>query len=517
MNPILTMDFETDPFAHKRDVKPFACGLYDGKDFASIWSSKCAEKMVEHLERLEPSIIYMHNGGKFDIFFLMRWLHDDMMIINGRIVKARLGPHEIRDSFAILPMALKHYKKIDIDITKLERGNREANRAEILEYLRGDCVYLWELVTGFREELGDYLTVGSAAMAQLLKHHPFPRGNSYHDVTFRKRFFFGGRVQCLESGIIDRSLKVYDVNSMYPYVMKNFRHPVSTQSSVSREITKDTGFLIAEGRNVGPYGCFPTRNRKGGIDFTSEQGEFMMSIHEWQAAEELRWFRPTRVIKAFQFDDWDCFDGFVDHFYNARLKAKKNSDRMREIFYKFVLNSAYGKFAQNPEHFSDHVITHGVRLPEPWQEKYVYNEGDYVIWTKSVTRHTYYNVCIGASITGAARAVLLRGLASSRKPVYCDTDSIIASDLFTSHDAKELGAWKLEATGDRIAIAGKKLYAMWDKKDVVKIASKGSKISADDILAVARGGVKMYRKDAPTFKLGGETQWIERKIRRTVL
>src|SRR5665213_2110935 len=112
--PILTMDFETDPFEYGLNPRPFACGLYNGQDFESIWSPKCATQMLERLKSLPPAVIYMHNGGKFDIFFILESLEADMLIINGRVVSAHIGHHEVRDSFSIIPVALSQYKKDDI-------------------------------------------------------------------------------------------------------------------------------------------------------------------------------------------------------------------------------------------------------------------------------------------------------------------------------------------------------------------------------------------------------------------
>jgi DNA polymerase elongation subunit (family B) len=517
MKPIRTMDFETDPFAFQKRVFPFACGLYDGADFISVWSDKCAAKIVKILDKLEPSIIYMHNGGRFDIFYLLKYLDAEMKIINGRVVQCYLGPHEIRDSYAILPMALSQYKKDDIDIQKLSRERREENRAEILSYLRGDCVYLHELVSAFLAEFGDYLTIGSAAMGQLRKFHPFENGNKYLDDKFRKQFFFGGRVQCFQSGVISGPFKIYDVNSMYPYVMKNYRHPIGNSFEVDKRIRKNTAFVVAEGKQRGPCGAFPMRNKRGGIDFNLPEGTFACSIHEWETAEILEWFKPTRIIKTYGFDTFMSFGEFVDHFYGLRMKAKADEDKIHLIFYKLILNSAYGKFAQNPDNFCDFAITHGQRMTEPWREHFVHNEGEYVIWKKAVQRHSYYNVAVGASITGAARSVLLDGLYGSRNLIYCDTDSVICRELEgVAFSDTALGAWKLEARGNRIAIAGKKLYACFDGNTCVKKATKGARISEQEIVEVATGGTALYQKIAPTFKLDGRVQFIERRIKRTV-
>lgn len=517
MKPIYTMDFETDPFVHGKSPRPFCVGLYDGFRFISIWSKSCAKQIVDTLKKLPPGVIYMHNGGRFDIFFLYHWLDAEMRIINGRIVEARLGEHLLRDSYAMIPVPLSAYKKDDIDIEKLYRDVREIHRDEILSYLRGDCVYLYELVTAFRDEFGDYLTIGSAAMASLKKFHDFGEGSSYLDEKFRGDFFYGGRVQCFKSGIIKQPFHIYDVNSMYPYVMANFPHPGNADFDVDRIIDKNTFFVVVEGKQLGKYGAFPIRKPDGGITFTREQGTFFTTIHEFNAAIECGYFKPDRIIKTYGFKKQIVFDEFVNHFYSARMKAQTSGDGLHKLFYKLILNSASGKFSQNPDNFFDYAITHHQRMPEPWKEQIIHENGKYIIWRKHVKRQSYYNVAIGASITGAARSVLLRAIKSSIDAVYCDTDSITCRTLGdTKFSSTELGSWKLEGSGDKVVIAGKKLYAAFNGDTCIKHATKGSKLTPEEIIEVAKGETVTYRNHAPTFKLDGRTLFIKRNIKSTI-
>jgi DNA polymerase type B, organellar and viral len=513
MKPVYTLDFETDPFEHGKRVYPFCVGLYNGKDFDSIWSQDCPELIVKRLRALEPGIVYMHNGGRFDIFYLLPWLESDLRIINGRIVMARIGKHEIRDSWAILPIALAQYKKDEIAYEKLHAVCRELHKAEIVSYLRTDCVALHELVTAFRDEFGDALTIGSAAMAQMKRFHPFMHMQAFDDEKVRKQFFFGGRVECFQGGIIDQEFKIYDVNSMYPFVMSNYRHPDGRNFSVDKRIGKSTAFVTASGYSLGAFAV----RRDTGNAYPRERGTFAATIHEFNAAVECGLFRPDRVLKVYNFDQWIMMDEFVDHFYRARQKAKAEEDKIHDIFYKLILNSSYGKYAQNPDNYHDFSITrNGQRLPSPWEPRYVYNNGEFIISRKPVARHAYYNVAIGASITGAARSVLLRALATAKDPIYCDTDSIIARKIKVETDTAKLGAWKLEGTGDRVAIAGKKMYACFDGDTCIKQASKGARVTPEEIVRVAQGETVTFRKDAPTFKLDGRVEFITRELRRTV-
>jgi hypothetical protein len=494
---------------------------------------------VERLAKWkEPLLIFAHNGGKFDFFYFLDYLPaGDMRIINGRIIKARLGNHELRDSYAIMPFPLAAYQKDSIDYDKLHKSRREKHKQEIIDYLRGDCVYLHELVTAFFDEFGDKLTIGSSSMKQLQRFHTFTRGSEQFDESFRTDFYFGGRNQCFKSGLIKKHVKIYDVNSMYPHVMRSYLHPVGTKPILSTRIESNTCFVVTTGHN---FGAFPVRTKEGGLDFTVPYGKFSTTIHEWNAALETGSFKPVTIHKTYGFNDRVSFGDFVDHFYYARAKAKASGDIMHTLFYKFVLNSAYGKFAQNPANFFEWCI-------EPWENPLLTekcprcpkntvdpvctycqgsgfrwspafeHQGKYRIWQAPLLQHFYYNVCTGASITGAARAELLRGIKCATNPLYCDTDSIICEELDGVHlHDTQLGAWKLEDEGELAAICGKKLYAIFGPKgECIKKAHKGARLTGVDILKIAGGATVESVNPVPTFKLNGAHEFSVRKIRRT--
>lgn len=581
--PIYILDYETDPFVHGALPKPFAAGLYADGEFFCFWGSKCVSQVREKIETLEPGVIYAHNGGRFDIFYNMDWLSGKMLMINSRIVKAEMplakGKHEIRDSYSIMPFPLRDYKKDEIDYNKMKREVREQHKEEIISYLKGDCVYLYELCTRFIETFGDQLTIGATALKELKKIHSFTTLSESQDHLFRgvdkklrdengyeisnnkvtaikppTGFYYGGRVQCFKDGVINAPVKVYDVNSMYPHVMQSYLHPVGHPTSTSKKVGKNTCFVLVEGRN---YGAFPVRE-KTGIRFDVEYGTFGVSIHEWKAALSLGLFEPTKIITCHNFDDRRSFAEFVTTFYNLRKKAQEMGDDILALFYKYILNSAYGKFAQNPENYFEYEITEfGEILPNiqdkdafgnlinpgPWMRDWIV-EDKYIIWKKPCLRFVRHNVASAASITGAARSVLMHGLAKSTNPYYCDTDSIICEDLSgVEISDKVLGGWKLEAEGNRLAIAGKKMYALFDndisriekakkkaadkktkleiydgingKEICVKLASKGVRLQPHDIEDVALGNTYIYEKDSPSFKWDGSHSFIRREVRRT--
>lgn len=536
---IAVIDFETDPFLHGRLPVPFAWGFYDGERYIEHWqsnaweSNECVDVLVNFLlDQDDEYLILAHNGGKFDFLFFIDKLSGTIRIVNGRILQAQIGQHTIRDSYAILPVPLAQAGgKLEIDYKLMERTCREDHKAEILHYLKADCISLYDLCVAFYEEFGDSLTIGSTAMKELKKFHPYDTFTPAMDKSFRP-YYFGGRCQCFEVGVIDAPIETVDLNSSYPFTMKSMLHPISASHWTTAKIGPHTAFVTWEGEN---FNGVPVRT-KTGLDFTCPSGIFHTTIHEFNAGLETGTIAPKRVLEAVHFENMVSFDTFIEHFYTSRLKAKADKDIFHDIFYKLVLNSAYGKFAQSPENFEDSIILPYGDLPDAswfgdieeylWSECAKFTHGHYTIWSKPSKKKTYFNVATAASITGGSRATLLRGLAATERPLYCDTDSIFYVGNFGGKcDDKTLGAWKHEYTGSQMAIAGKKLYALMGDKlnketglmeyGCLKKASKGTQLNPLAIFMIARGDTCETRNDAPAFKLDGKHQFIRRNIRRT--
>jgi hypothetical protein len=341
-------------------------------------------------------------------------------------------------------------------------------------------------------------------------------------------------------------IQVYDINSAYQDAMDKIMHPVGSEFSIDSGINANTFFVCWEGEN---RNAVPMRE-KAGLNFASPYGIFWSTIHEYNTALDLGMISPKRIVHSVGFKKSMLFSDFVQHFFSARKIAKAAGNDFLDIFYKLILNSSYGKFAQDPESFSDSIILPYGEIPEEHDDanplyKLAYQHNKYAIWEKPSLLKTYFNVGTAASITGAVRSVLLRGIASSTRPLYCDTDSIFCASMIGNLDDKELGAWKHETfkikkdngaeivytEGTQIAIAGKKLYALMNGDDCIKKASKGVNLHPLAIFAAARGDTIETRNDAPSFKMGfntieemqkrqsaGQTNphlFIQRNVRRT--
>ena len=534
---IAVIDIETDPFEFNVRPRPFCIGFKTHDNYVSWWGNDCLEKFFQYLQNhvKNPLIIYAHNGGHFDFFFFVEKMTGKIMIVNSRILKCNVGRHEFRDSFSIVPVPLQAYAKNPIDYMLMKKGVRHLHREEILAYLESDCKYLYELVTLFHKEFGNVLTIGSTAMQEIRKRHKLETANLHsnpkrYDREFRP-FFFGGRTQVFQTGIIKGDYKIYDVNSMYPSVMRDFEHPASVTYRQTERINKNTDFAVIDASN---YGALPARSDEiEGISFVEHRGIYAATIHEINAGLDTNTLEIHKVIRAYEFDKKISFDKFVDHFYSQRLKAKaliKASEagtddfkrgKAHDLFYKLVMNAGFGKWAQDPSDFMDYIILPWDDWPDEPEYKLTYETQDWAIFGKPAKSKPYFNVATAASITGAARAQLLRALAVADTPIYCDTDSIICKNLPEGKGIKVsdtyLGAWKIEKSVDEMAIAGKKLYACWKNGEAVKWASKGVRLEANEIREIAEGEEKTYRNPAPKFGFDGGAKFITRRVKATAL
>lgn len=515
---IATFDIETDPFLHGRVPMPFSCGFFDGETYVDFWGDDCIAECMEYIDsRAENFRIFVHNGGGFDFWYLEDFISNPVFFINKRIVKCGLmDRHELRDSYKMIPVALgKFGEKLEIDYAKLERKVRHKHRKEILRYLEWDCRSLYNLVTKFIEQHGDHLTIGSAALKSLRAYHPNKLSSPYFDAAFRP-YFMGGRVECFRAGEISGDLKLYDVNSLYPFVMRKYPHPLGVQYKVRFQLPKPDGSVYFARIRGHSKGALPVRT-KTGLIFPHGDGEFFACSHEIEAAKELGLLKVREVLECRVFNTTQIFDKYVTRFEQDKIAAEEAGDKGGREFAKLFLNNGYGKWGQDPAKYRDYKLFEN--LEDLLKEGYTCsgNFGDRYIGERptEIKPWSYKNVAIAASITSAARAVLLRAIAASTTPLYCDTDSLICEKLDSELHPTKFGAWKHEASGDRVYIGGKKLYALMQGDKCVKKASKGVRLDHETIARVALGESVEVTLDAPVLRAAQEAKFIQRKIAAT--
>jgi hypothetical protein len=533
MRKIATLDFETDPFKFGRVPTPFACGFFDGENYFQTWGDDCADTMVSYLLGLRDKyLIYAHNGGKFDFCFLEKHLANPLQFINTRLVKARLGQHELRDSYAIIPEPMKALQKDEIDYDIFEYGVRDIpqNKKLISEYLKSDCIYLHGFVTRFVETFGLNLTIAGTSLKRSKYHHPFDTITRETDAMLRP-FYFGGRVECFEKGSFHLPLKYLDINSSYPDAMRRLMHPIGRHFAA----------LKRRPNNGKPYfahivadsdGALPERGDNGGLRFPRVKNhEFFACSHEIETGEELGLIRVRQIKKIYATTKCTRFDTFIDECMKGKIAASESCDKVMRTFWKLLANSSYGKYAQDSSKYRDamlfdhrkHLVEFNVALlaenpdTDPWELECEY--GSRVLASRPAQRGMIYNVATAASITSGARSNLLRALAKADRPLYCDTDSIICLGADVEMHPTKIGAWDVEAELDELHVAGKKLYAGFYKGECIKLAAKGIDLKGNMqeggqiVRKIAQGFSYVNHRQSPSMKVFSEAKFISRTIR----
>lgn len=515
-----TIDAETDPFLYGRIPKPFIWGAYNGLTM-EYKTFKNTIDLINFMKN-KNEIFFAHNGGKFDFHLDCFADHinknEKILMIGSRLVKAKIGRAEIRDSYALLPFPLRAMgAKLEIEYWKLEKEHREKHKEEIEQYLMADCVELWEAINAFFLEHGRHLTCASAAIKTLMKMEDIKIENSginFFD-TF-KPHYYGGRCECIQSGEFKGELNYLDINSAYPYAMLH-EHPIGIEWNYEYEENpeiKGANFYTIEAQSNGAL-CERT---KTGLNFDRSFENKIFHTTGWEiiAGLETETLKINKHISQKVFYELKSFEKYIEYFWKERKKHPKTSHL--NLFAKLMMNSAYGKFAANPDNYDTYV------LYDPDISEFLVNNGwelrgeigNAILCSKKLEEENarYYNVATGASITGFVRAMLLRAISSVENPIYCDTDSIV---FMGGHDialGNDLGQWGIEAIYSEGYFAGKKLYAVRNKNEE-KLASKGTRLNFEQIKDIALGKVLEYNFEAPTFSWKNQTKFTTRNIRKT--
>jgi hypothetical protein len=539
-----TFDFETDPFKHGREPKPFLGGVFDGSCHSDWWGPDCAEKVCEYLLK-HPRIWYAHNGGKFDFHLLIKYIPRKrikrMLTIGGRIVQISFHGKEqceFRDSYALIPRPLRDWCKDDIKIDKLESDVREKHKAEITHYHKGDKEHLFEMLSTFIESYGMHLTLASAAFKILHKNFHVERTHisEAQDAFFRK-YYFAGRVEFYGLGNLGGPFTCLDVNSSFPWSMTQNHWEGDGFLSMSREPKKflEQSFFRL---TCDSHGAFPLREEDGGVSFPGDgkRREFYVTGWEYKAARDLGLLVRAEIISAYMPLKVRNYADYVNHFYAIKERAESVGDKGERLFAKLLLNGSYGKYGADPRSHEEVMLCDWRQPPDPegWHIQKDDEKNNITIYARPAKgMHTKFNnVCVAASVTGCSRALLLRARQKCRGVAYCDTDSLVAQDVSQLPVGKKLGEWKVENIFSEFHVGGKKLYAghYYDSKGISKwkTASKGARLTADEIVRVAAGEEINFSFDAPSYSVKsilpesdggkkGATKWLRftsRTIRR---
>lgn len=531
--PNYVADFETT--TDENDCRVWSWGLIRVGRLDDYVDGISLEGFLDCVSQ-RASHVYFHNlafDGVFIIDFLLKngyvWVKENPGYKEFTSLISRMGKFysitvvfesgyrvEFRDSYKKLPMSVAaiarafnlHDQKLEIDYNKSRPiGYIPTDRER--RYQRNDVAIIAQaLEIQFQEKMSK-LTVGADSLAtykrmvgkQFTRRFPilspeidsevrkaYRGGFTYANPRFSRRLVGAG--------------SVYDVNSLYPSVMRfcllPYGEPVYREGSPSGDyplyissitftaklkknhipciqIKKNLSFnpteYISEIKE-------PTTVNATNVDIELWQNHYDINILSWNGTFEFR-------------GSYGFFDKYVDHFMEIKKTA---TGGLRQIA-KLHLNSLYGKFATNPD------ITGKRPVIKDNAVSLVINETE--------MRDPVYTP-MGVFITAYARQKTISAAQDNFASfAYADTDSlhlvgVTEPPSTLDVDPVELGAWKHESTFTRAVYVRAKQYAEEiDGELDVHIAGLprniASNLTLDDML---RGG-QWNGKLIPTRVPGG--------------
>ncbi len=343
------------------------------------------------------------------------------------------------------------------------------------------------------EDLG---CMGKTAASQSFNafKHRFMTHNIYvhtneKAINLERKSYYGGRVECFKIGEMKNNDYYYiDVNSMYPYVMANFRYPTRLLSYQKYNSLCDIKLSINEGQGVIAYvkvkidkPYFPLRKDKKLI---FPIGEFWTYLATPELEFAIKHNLIINVGECSYYHMEPIFKSFVDYFYNKRLDAKKIGDKIHDYLFKLMMNCLYGKFGQLKENWEPvsfappHAISNFIENDfDTGEEKHVKELGGTRFEKIGEDSEAFNSFpAVASHVTSQARIHLLNHIltAEIENVYYMDTDSLMINktgyiNLKDTLNESILGKMKLEDHAVYMKINAPKDYIFdGDKKRLEK-------------------------------------------------
>ncbi|KAL2330707.1 hypothetical protein Fmac_018288 [Flemingia macrophylla] len=523
LRPFLVADTETIINQNSLHV-PYAVGVmvvnpgipvrreridtYFSEDYSSIIFPTFEERSTQMLKsfifRVEAitrqnstaKTIYFHNLGRFDGIFLLKHLalyHPNYtvqpLMRDNRLYEVAVYSQNqrllftFRDSLHLLPGKLDDLAKnlcpelgsISYEDVTLE--SLSIMKESLLDYMEQDILLLGGIMQSFQDiyykayqaDIVNKLTIASLALSLFREKYYDENKHCIHipnqnEDTFLRRGYYGGHTDAYTP--YGKNLYYYDVNSLYPFVMKEFTMPGGTPvwHSDLESMTLDSMFGFIEAYVECPKSIkkpfLPYRdNKEGTLIFPT--GSFVGVYY----SEELKYARDIGYtiipICGYLFEEMESpFKGYVNSLFESRSNAKKMGNNALSYVYKLLMNSLYGRFGINPQSTKTEMCNKSrrdrlFRRAEFIDEVFIREDLYMVSYLTNPGKGPSYweppknsAVQLAAAITASARIYMYKYI-SREDCFYTDTDSIVLGNPLPEEDVSSsvLGKFKLE---DRI-------------------------------------------------------------------
>lgn len=312
------------------------------------------------------------------------------------------------------------------------------------QYAMRDAEICYKMADLIRKEFHTFRSTCAGLAIRVFKRdycfiRKFPHYNELLSDKLRQAYH-GGRTECYIRGINDKKVNVYDVNSLYPYVMKTKQYPNVLENfahlaSVDLDKEGIAHVQVTQDANFPPI-CIKHLCIDGLEKLVFPNGRF----DAWVTYPELRALEGTnsgKILKVYESYEWankmNPFGKYIDDFYAKKEKASKTDDP-RRMLYKIMLNGTYGKFGEHGK--CTFAVFVGDKIVEQATPK------SKISW--------YHSVPIASYITAHARLhnwSIIRTL-NPDGMYYTDTDCQHTTQDLSNLCGNKLGELKLEKTAD---------------------------------------------------------------------
>lgn len=469
-------DMETDGFNGKTLYihavsDDYDCGFLNEEEFL---------KFILFVAKRKKKVIFVaHNGGDFDFVRLFPYLlkyfgkPKKIISIHGKLAyfeyKFKECKIAFKDSYLLIPVALAKFDKLfELNVSKEKIDNisnlSQTDFEKVKSYCRTDCIVLMQGFKRYQEYLNQIfqektnlqktLTLPSVAFNYFKKVSKYKIPN-IHSMLFKKAYT-GGRTEIFRMWY-NKKFYVYDVNSMYPFVMKNFVYPTGKLTISSPDISKE-GFSIiriySQKYNYIPYLFYKDEITKKLYFPVYDTPETVIRTNvEVRRLKSLGY--DFDVLKSYVSEESDYLFNFIEDMFELRKKLKEEGKIGLSEVLKLIMNSIYGKFGQNKKReviwFGDDFSMNTKRCFKLANEYYFFNSSE------KFMSSIFSNLAIASYITAYARNHLYDILLKSDKPLYTDTDASFSTVPLP--EGNKLGELKLEAVGYNFVAIQPKVYA----------------------------------------------------------
>lgn len=300
---------------------------------------------------------------------------------------------------------------------------------------------------------------------------------SIEQMDFIYRGYYGGRVEVFRRGYRAHKTNVHDVNSMYPWAMRDFVYPNPNTANDIKEgdidkLMQYEGFAEVHIRVPYMYrGPLPYRTKDGKVLFPYGELNGVWSHNELRNA--LKFGCTIIKISRMIYYTETCrpFEKFVNFFYSERIRFENEGNKPMAYICKILLNSLYGKFAQRYGKYESYVLASEVDCLEELGSDYELMKDNYTFKVSSIRKPSIFCFpCWSAYVTAYGRIRILDEM-NSQNASAGDTDSTITEDEIIC--GNNLGDMKLEYSSNEVMLIRPKMYAINHSLKKPQVKCKG--------------------------------------------